>query len=194
MARTALQKIQLNGPHLAADVFLHRMLQHPGRTGCNLVSEGIQSAGTAVAALPRRLVQTAVLAEHAAGAVADSLGYRHHDAAVRFQLRPDILNEAREVEGNLGEVNQIGHPGILVLGQSRRCREPACISAHELHDNDVGCIINHQLPLQLRHGGRDVLGRRAEAGTVINAEEIVVDGLRCADHLNVRDAPCTNEL
>ena len=181
MACTALQEIQLDVAHLAADVRADRVLQHLAGAGCDGVAEGVL-----------RLVTIRIVADHLATAVTDTLTDGDDDILADRELTPEIGDEVIEIERTLLEIDEIRNIAVCVLGEGRRRRQPAGIPAHHLDDDDVRCIVYLELALQLRDGGRDILRGRAEARAVIDTIEVVIDGLRCADHDDVRDVMLLN--
>ena len=72
-------------------------------------------------------------------------------------------------------------------GEAGGRRDPAGVPAHHFHDEDLGRGLGHrgdiEARLEHRYGG--VFGHRTEARAAVGYGEVVVDGLRYADHGHV---------
>ena len=181
MACTALQEIQLDVAHLAADVRADRVLQHLAGAGRDGVAEGVL-----------RLVTIGIVTDHLAAAVTDTLTDGDDDILADCELTPEIGDEVVEIERTLLKIDEIRNVAVCALGEGCSRRQPAGIPAHHLDDDDVRCIVYLELSLQLGDGGRDILRGGAEAWAVIDAVEVVIDGFRCADHDDVRNMMLLN--
>ena len=131
----------------------------------------------------RRLVTVSIVADHLSAAVTDTLADSDDDVLADRELAPEIRDEVIEIERTLLEIDEIRNVAVCALGECGRCRQPAGIPAHHLDDDDVRCIVYLELTLQLGDGGCDILRGRTEARTVIDTVEVVIDGLREADHI-----------
>ena len=111
----------------------------------------------------------------------------HDDIALARLL--DALAHAGEehflVEGLLGKDEDVD-----VTAQARRCGKPAGIAAHRLQDEHLlaryGIHVDVKPRLQRRRC--DELGSRSETRAMVDVHQVVIDGLRAADKLLVRDA------
>ena len=116
------------------------------------------------------------LGHKAAVLIVDTLGHSHDAVALFGVYTLDILNELGHAEVHLGQIDQIGACAVFT-GQGSGSGQPAGMAAHDLHHHDHTGVVHMGVQVYFHHGGGDILGGRAEAGAVVGAEQIVVDGL-----------------
>ena len=90
-----------------------------------------------------------------------------------------FLKEGGHIEVDLRQIHQVG----AVAGQGSQgggAGEPAGVAAHALDDGDHALVVNVAVTVHFGHGGGDVLGGGGEAGAMVGAGQVVVDGLRDA--------------
>ena len=116
------------------------------------------------------------LGDEAAVGVVDALGDGHHALTGLVVDGGDISDELVQVKIHLGEVDEVGtaaSPG----GQGGGAGQPAGVTAHDLDDGHHAGVIDVGVVPDLHAGGGDILGGAGEAGAVVGAVEVVVDGL-----------------
>ena len=105
----------------------------------------------------------------------DALGHRHQAVAL-FGIDPlDILNELGHVKVRLRQIDEVG-AGAVFTGQGGSCGQPACVAAHDLHNDDHAGVIHMGVQIHLHKRRGDVLGGGGVAGAVIRAVKVVVNG------------------
>ena len=113
--------------------------------------------------------------------VVQSLGDRNKHIVLVFQHLFDILGKGIEVKITFGEVDEIGTATVTVLGRKRSGGgEPAGVSAHYLNYRRHFVVVNIGVLVYLHTGGGDEFCGAAEAGAMIRAKQVVVNGLRNA--------------
>ena len=101
----------------------------------------------------------------------------HHDArALLVDEALRVVEEGALVEGALGQVDEVGAAGAGLVGKAARGGDPAGVSAHGLHDDDVDGQAAH-VAADGRGGGSHVARRAREAGRVVGHRDVVVHGL-----------------
>ena len=116
------------------------------------------------------------LGDEAAVGVVDALGDGHHALAGLVVDGGDVSDELVQVKIHLREVDEVGTaagPG----GQGSGAGQPAGVTAHDLDDGHHAGVIDVGVVPDLHAGGGDILGGAGEAGAVVSAVEVVVDGL-----------------
>ena len=124
------------------------------------------------------------LRDEGAVSIVDTLGNGHHAVALFLIDAVHVSQELIHVEVHLGEVHQVGTCAVSG-SQSGSASQPAGVTAHDLHDADHAGVIDAGVLIDLHAGGGDVLGGGGEAGAVVGAEQVVVNGLGHAHHAAV---------
>ena len=106
----------------------------------------------------------------------DALGHRSEYLAVGLINLIDVGKELIHIEITFGEVHEI-RAGAKVRGQRSACRKPARVTTHDLHDSDHAVVVNSRVLIDLHAARCDIFCRAAEAGAVIRAVKVVIDGL-----------------
>ena len=171
MRAAALQQAQLDTANLGAGLFLDHGGQESRQTAQLGMAETVGGRGLG-------------LGDKSAVGVVDTLGNGHHAVALFLIDAIHIGQELLHVEVHLGEVHQIGASAVGG-SQSGSASQPAGVTAHDLHDADHAGVIDPGVLIDLHAGGGDVLGGGGEAGAVVGAEQVVVDGLGHAHHAAV---------
>ena len=118
--------------------------------------------------------------------VADALADRDEDGAVFLKLGLDVGDKGVVGEGALGEVDKLGLIAAVEAGAGGGGGKPAGVAAHDLDDGDGGNVVDGDVAGKLGEGCGDVLGGGAEAGGMVGAAEVVVDGFRRAHDGDVK--------
>ena len=168
MGGAALQQAQLD----AADLGAGGSLDHVGQAGSQAAQLGMAEA---VGAGGLRL------GDEAAVGIVDALGHGDDAVLLAGVALGHVLQEGIHVEVHLGQVDEVGAVAAEA-GQSGGCGEPAGMAAHALDDGDHAGVIHVAVAADFHEGGGDILGGGGEAGAVVGAEEVVVDGLGHAEH------------
>ena len=163
MCAAALQQVQLDAADLGAGLLLDHLGQHGSQATQLGVAEAVGSGHLG-------------LRHKAAVLIVDTLGHSHDAVALFSVYTLDILNELGHAEVHLGQIDQIGACAVFT-GQGSGSGQPAGMAAHDLHHHDHTGVVHMGIQVYFHHGGGDILGGRAEAGAVVGAEQIVVDGL-----------------
>ena len=111
--------------------------------------------------------------------VVDALGHGDQQSP---SLGPFLLHRGQEgllVKAGLRQVHQV-LAGHLVGEEGGGGGDPPGVAAHELHDHHVDGQ-GGGVKGQFQGGHRGVLGRAAEARTVVGDRQVIVDGLRNTD-------------
>ena len=75
---------------------------------------------------------------------------------------------------------------VVISCQTGCSGEPACITAHDLHDDNTWYLVDVSVVGNLQHGGCNILGCRAKSWSVVGMAQVIVNGLRDADDLHIR--------
>ena len=170
MGGAALQKGQLHPADLLdAQLLLDIADQRAGHAAQLLVAEAVGGS-----------IGRAIFCDEHAVLVVDALGDHHHAVAPLIHDPLHVLKELIHIEVGLRQVDQIG-PVARSRGYTGGAGQPSGVTAHDLHD-DRGIIIVHvAIPAHLHAAGDHVLGGGGEAGAMVRAIQVVVDGLGHAD-------------
>ena len=170
---TSLADVQLNRTDLAAELVLHGDLKRLARARELLVAECVHARNTDALANVRAVREV------------DALGDRDHNVRLLLELLPYVLEEFLHREIPLGEINEIGLNAVHNATDRRGSRQPARVTAHNLNDRDRLRRVDRTVTDDLLHRYGNVLCRRAEAGGVVGADEVVVDRLRNAHNAHL---------
>ena len=184
VCRATLRNVELNRANLTTKLFLDNGLEHLARTRKVLVSEHVGNAALLT------------LANVSAVSKVNTLRDCHNNVGLLTQLCLYVLKELLHREVALGKIQQVGLNTVHHSADGRRSRQPACVSTHDLHNRNGGLCIDRAVTNDLGHGNGNVLSRRAEAGGVIGAHQVIINGLGNADkaHLIVVDLGILGEL
>ena len=116
------------------------------------------------------------LGDKGAVGIVDTLGHRDHAVTLFFINPLHITEEALHIKVRFGEINQV-RAGAIGSGQRGGTGQPAGVAAHDLNDADHAGIVDPGILINLHAACCDVLGGRGEAGAVIRAEQVIVNGL-----------------
>ena len=165
MSRATLGQVQLHRAHLAADFGLHGLLQRLGGARQILVPECIHRAAL------RRCAHKGAVGQ------LNALGDRDHHVGVAGKSLPQVCEERLVGESPLGQIDEIGLVTCHEAAERSGGGQPARVPSHDLHDGHGGDGVDRGIPQDLLHGHGNILGRRAEAGGVVGAHKVVVNGL-----------------
>ena len=120
------------------------------------------------------------------GFTASALAHRNHGAAIAFVTAAHILGDLAQADRVFGNVDQMRGVLVFLSGQTRRCRQPASVAAHNLHELD-GPTFPHSLRVSSRvtDGHSHETSRTPIAGAVIREGQIVIYRLGNADDSKV---------
>ena len=159
----ALEEGELNAPDLSAGLLLDHTGQQSRQTAQLSVSEAVGGGGLG-------------LRDEGAVGVVDALRHGHDAVAVFLVNGVHIGQELVHVEVHLGQVDQVGR-AARYTGQSGGASQPAGVTAHDLNDGHHTGVIHPGVLVYLSAGGGDILGGGGEAGAMVGAEQVVVNGL-----------------
>ena len=167
--RAALERRQLDGAGLTAKALLDDAGEVAARAGelrqvAELVDAGARGHG--------------LLGDEVTVGRADALAHGHDHGVLALEHLGDVRDQGALVERELGQQHEVGG------GQAGGAGEPAGIAAHDLDEGHALEVVDVGVARDLRHGGRDEAGSAAVAGRVVDAHEVVVDGLGHADEAN----------
>ena len=159
----ALQQAQLNGTDLGAGSSLVHVGQASGQTAQLGMAEAVGAGSLG-------------LGHEGAVGIVNAFG-DGNQAVLLFGVDAlHIGNELVHVKVDLGDVDQVGAVALGV-SQSGCGGQPAGVTAHALDDGDHAGVVDLAVAGDFHEGGSDVLGGGGEAGAVVGAGQIVVDGL-----------------
>ena len=173
VCRAALQQGKLDAANLRAGLALDVVGQVGSQTAQLGVAEGVL-----------RGVLVGVLGDEGAVLVVDALGDDHQALLLGGVDLLDLRGELVQIEVDLGQVDQVGALAAGV-GQRGGGGQPAGVTAHALDDGDHAGVVHGGIAVHFHDGGGDELGRGGEAGAVVGAGQVVVDGLRDAHAANL---------
>ena len=119
-----------------------------------------------------------LLGDEVAVGRADALAHGDDHGILALEHFGDARDQGVLVERDLGQQHEVG------VGQAGGTREPAGVAAHDLDEGHAFQVVDIGVASNLRHGGRDKASGAAVAGRVVDAHEVVVDGLGHADEAN----------
>ena len=164
MRAAALQKAQLDAPGLHAAAFFD-LVRQVNRQAAQLgMAEGVGAA------------LGGIFADEGAFLVLDALADGHEHIALLLDDRLAALQEGLQIKDLLRQIDQV-RTGTEAARQGSRPCQPTGVTAHDLHHRGGGVVIDGGVQGDLHAAGGDILRRRAEAGAVVGAEQVVVDGL-----------------
>ena len=111
--------------------------------------------------------------------VVDALGYGDDAPAVTLEDRLHIGEELVDDEGPLRQIDEMGAVVGIFARQRRSRGEEAGVPSH--HHRDIDAFQRQIVEIGAGEGLGDEARRRRIAGRVIEADQIVVDGLRNMD-------------
>ena len=111
----------------------------------------------------------------------DALGNGYHAVALFLIDALHLGQELVHIEVHLREVHQV-RPRAVGRSQCSRASQPASVTAHNFNDAHHAGIIDPGVLIDFHAAGGNILGGGSEAGAVVGAEEVVVDGLGHAHH------------
>ena len=164
MCAAALQQAKLDAANLdAGEALLHDGSEQSRETAELRVTKAVACGGLG-------------LRDKAAVGIVDALGHRHENLAVGLINLIDVGNELIHIEIAFGEVHEI-RAGAEVRGQSGARRQPARVTTHDLNNGDHAVVVNSGVLIDLHAARCDIFCCAAEAGAVISAVKVVVNGL-----------------
>ena len=107
----------------------------------------------------------------------DTLGNCDNNIGVLLKSRSYVSEELVHIEVSLGEIYKIGSDSVYDSADSGSGGKPARITSHNFNDGYSLGGVNRAVANDLLHCGGDILCRRAEAGSVVGYNKVVVDGL-----------------
>ena len=107
--------------------------------------------------------------------VGDAFADGDHAASVLGVNLLDVLDEFLLVEGDFGQINKVRSGIGALAAEGGGGGQEAGMAAHD--DVDLDPLERAVVEVIANEGLGDELGRRAEAGAMIGAEEVVIDGL-----------------
>ena len=159
----ALEQGELDAADLGAGGLLHGLSQVSGQAAQLGVAEAVGGGGLG-------------LGHEGAVGVVDALGHGHHALAGLIIDGLHVGEELVHVEVGLGQIHQVG-AAAGEGGQGGGTGQPAGVAAHDLDNGDHAGVVYVGVLPDLGAGGGDILGGRGEAGAVVGAVQVVVDGL-----------------
>ena len=103
-----------------------------------------------------------------------------HAAAVLPVNPVHILPEFLYAEGNFRKVNQV-RTCSRIRGQGCGSGQPAGVAAHDFHNGDASLVVHAEVLVNFHAGGSDKFGGGAEAGAVVRAVKVIVNGFGDSD-------------
>ena len=175
---------------------LDRASLQAGLLGDDPAEVGSRAAQLFVAECVDGKNRAAGFADELAVSSRDTLGNRDDDGTLGLRQIFDLFHESIEVEGPLRQIDRVTAGAVTALCQSCSSGQPACVTAHDLNDDDrrlcsaKGLVVTDDL----LDGGSDVFACGSISGAVVSDRQIVVDRLGNAHEIFVLDALLSRKI